>query len=135
MTQGYVSARKNSSNVIVTKGPDVCLTPRGGSMVPVPYSSVAKLDTSVRVSTTVRNNGDYDFQLNSRCGVSEGNDPGKGKGIIVQGYKGPAHVMVASNFVYSEGFATCAHRDQAWINGADIGPTEPRKPLTTVNVR
>ena len=34
MTIANVSARKCASNVIVSKGPDVCLTPVGGAVVP-----------------------------------------------------------------------------------------------------
>jgi hypothetical protein len=127
MSEGRISARKCASNVIVTKGPDVCWTPRGANMVPVAYSSIAYLSTAVRVSTSVRNNGKYDFQLNSRCAVSEGNDPGTGRGIVVHGYKGHAHAETAADYVYSEGFATVSHRDPAWINRPDLGPTEPNK--------
>lgn len=127
MSVGRISARKCATNVIVSKGPDVCLTPRGGCMVPVGYSSIAFLSTAVRVSTSVRNNGKYDFQLNSRCATSEGHDPGVGTGVISGGYKGHAHADVAANYVYSEGFATVSHRDPAWINRPGLGPTEPLK--------
>ena len=138
MSEGRISARKCASNVIVSKGPDVCLTPVGSSVKPVAYSSIAFLDTSVRVSTSVRNNGKFDFQLNSRTSTSTRHEPGVKKGVKVPGYKGPAHVDTASDYVYSEGWATCAHRDPAWINRPDPGPTEPRKgerrvPIETTN--
>jgi hypothetical protein len=45
----------------------------------------------------------------------------------VPGYLGPAHVDLASAYVYSEGFATCSHRDPSWINRPDLGPVEPQK--------
>jgi len=121
---GKVSARQDAANVIVSKGPDVCWTPRGDSMVPVAYTSIAFLDTAVRVSNSVRNNGNYDFQLNSRCATSTGHEPGVGKGVVVPGYLGPAHTRTASDFVFSEGFATVSHRDPAWINRPDLGPSE-----------
>ncbi|WP_448956663.1 PAAR-like domain-containing protein [Labrys neptuniae] len=124
---GRISARQNASNVIVSTGPDVCWTPRGGAMVAVPYTSIAFLDTAVRVSTSIRKNGDYDFQLNSRCAVSEGHEPGVGKGVVVQGYLGPAHVKTASHFLFTQGYATCSHRDPAWINRSDEGAQEPQK--------
>lgn len=127
MSEGRISARKCATNVIVSVGPDVCLTPRGSCMVPVAYSSIAHLDTAVRYSPTVRNNGKYDFQLNSRCSVSEGHEPGVGRGVVVPGYKGHAHAETAASYVYSTGFATVAHRDPAWINGVGLGPQEPRK--------
>jgi hypothetical protein len=127
MSEGRISARKCASNTIVSTGPDVCLTPRGSTMVPVPYSSIAFLDTAVRVSTSVRNNSKYDFQLNSRCATSTGHEPGVGKGIISGGYKGHAHAAVAAHFVFSEGFATVSHRDPAWLNRPGHGPQEPKK--------
>ena len=66
MSEGRVSARKDPSNLIVTCGPDVCLTPVGAAMAPVAYTTVGNLGDAVRISTSVRNNGNYDFQLNSR---------------------------------------------------------------------
>jgi Domain of unknown function (DUF4150) len=134
MTIARVSARKCATNVIVSTGPDVCLTPVGGAVVPVAYSSIAFLDTAIRYSKSVRNNGKFDFQLNSRTSCSTGHEPGVKKGVIVPGYLGPAHVDVASDYVYSEGWATCSHRDPAWINRPDPGPVEPVKSRDVADV-
>ncbi|MCF1474453.1 MULTISPECIES: PAAR-like domain-containing protein [Rhizobium/Agrobacterium group] len=127
MTTAKISARKCASNVIVSTRPDVCWTPVGSDVVKVGYSSIAFLDTAIRYSTSVRNNGKFDFQLNSRCSKSTGHEPGTKKGVVVPGYLGPAHVDVAAHFVFSEGWATCSHRDPAWINRPDPGPVEPEK--------
>lgn len=134
MSEGRISARRCRSNLLVSKGPDVCLTPRGGAMVPVPYSVVAHLDGAIRVSKSVRNNGCYDFQLNARTTRIKGHKPGTGKGVVVPGHETYSHVRVASDFVYSEGFATVSHRDPAWINHPDPGPTEPQKGKTEETV-
>ena len=120
MSLANISARKCASNVIASTSPDVCWTPVGSSVVPVAYSSVAFLDTAIRYSTSVRNNGKFDFQLNSRCATSTGHEPGVKKGVTIPGYLGPS-------FVFSEGWATCSHRDPAWINRPDPGPIEPEK--------
>lgn len=103
-------------------------------MVEVGYSSIAFLDTAIRYSSSVRNNGKFDFQLNSRCATSTGHEPGIGRGTTIEGYLGPAHVDVAAHFLYSEGWATCSHRDPAWINRPDPGPVEPRKSKSNVQV-
>lgn len=124
-----IRARKTSSHIIVSKGPDVCWTPRGNTMVKVAYSSISFLNTAVRCSKSVRNNGDYDFQLNSRCSTSEGHEPGIGKGIKVAGYKGPSHANRAHALIYSEGFALVSHRDPAWINKDTKGSQEPQKTI------
>lgn len=127
MSEGRISARKDGSNVIVSKGPDVCLTPRGSAMVPVPYTSIAFLSSAARTSTSVRDNSNYDFQLNSRCATSTGHEQGTGKGVKVPGYLGMAHAKEGSSFFYSEGFAVVSHRDPAWINRPDPGGEEPKK--------
>ncbi|WP_105403628.1 MULTISPECIES: PAAR-like domain-containing protein [Neorhizobium] len=128
-TSANVSARKCASNVIASKGPDVCLTPRGSSVVPVPYSSMVTLDKAIRYSTTVRDNGKFDLQLNSAVPGVTGHEPGVKKGVVSPGYKGIALVNIASPFVYSEGFSTWAHLQEAWINRPDPGPREPQKSL------
>ncbi|WP_320196887.1 PAAR-like domain-containing protein [Agrobacterium rosae] len=134
MSLAKISARKCDSNVIVSTGPDVCRTPVGSDIVDVAYCSIAYLSTAVRHSTTVRNNGKFDFQLNSRTSTSTGHEPGVKRGTVVSGYKGPAHVEIASPFVFSGGWATCSHRDPAWINRQDVGPTEPEKQRTQAQV-
>jgi Domain of unknown function (DUF4150) len=134
MTIANVSARKCATNVIVSTGPDVLLTPVGGVMVPVAYSSIAFLDTSIRYSKSVRNNGKFDFQLNSRTSTSTGHEPGTGKGVKVAGYKGHAQADIAANYVYSEGWATVSHRDPAWINGVGEGLVEPVKSKDVADV-
>jgi Domain of unknown function (DUF4150) len=134
MTIANVSARKCATNVIVSTGPDVLLTPVGGGMVPVAYSSIAFLDTAIRYSKSVRNNGKFDFQLNSRTSTSTGHEPGTGKGVKVAGYKGHAQADIAANYVYSEGWATVSHRDPAWINGVGEGLVEPVKSKDVADV-
>ncbi|MEF2074855.1 PAAR-like domain-containing protein [Consotaella aegiceratis] len=127
MTTGRISARKCHSNVIVSTTPDVCWTPVGSGRKPVAYSSIAFLDTAIRYSKSVRNNGKFDFQLNSRTATSTGHEPGVEKGVKVPGYLGPAHVEIAADYFFSEGWANCSHRDPAWINRPDPGPTEDQK--------
>ncbi|MFK7988054.1 MAG: DUF4150 domain-containing protein [Sandaracinaceae bacterium] len=125
-----VAGRECSTNVIVSTGPDVCLTPVGGSMVPVPYSSVAFLGESERLSSTVLDNGHPDFNLNSRTCTSTGHEAGTGAGIVVPGYQGQAFVQNASPTVFTDGWAGTRHRDPAFINRPDGGATEPWMPRT-----
>lgn len=127
--EGMVSARQDRSNLLVSSGPDVLWTPKGGGKVPVAYSVVAHMDTSIRLSRSVRNNGEYDFQLNSRTTEIVGHEPGVLKGVKISGYKTYSHAKVASDFVYSEGYASVAHLHEAWINHPDPGPNEPQKPM------
>ena len=122
-----ISARKDGMNIIVTKGPDVCKTPMGSSMVPVPYMSMVTLGPASRTAKTVRNNGKHDFNLNTRTRLVTGHEPGVGKGVKDAGYKGFAHVQAASTKVFSEGWAVVRHGDPAWINAASAGPKETQR--------
>lgn len=133
--EGMISARQDASNMLVSTGPDVLWTPMGGKDKRVPYPVVvAPMDTSERLSMSVRNNGNYDFQLNSRTTFIKGHEKGIHKGVFVPGYQKYSHVMTASDFVYSEGFATVAHGMKAWINHPDLGPEEPRKDMNEVKL-
>lgn len=122
-----VSARKDGANIMFSKGPDVCKTPIGSSMVPVPYVTVVTLAASTRTAKTVRNNGKHDFNLNTRTRLVTGHEPGVGKGVKDAGYRGWANAKKASSTVFSEGWAVVRHNDPAWINGASKGPTEKRR--------
>lgn len=118
-----ISARFDGADYIYSIGPDVCLTPN----VPVPYNSIAFLDTSIRVSRNVRNNSNHDFQLNSRASVVKGHEKGVGKGVIEHGYKTWAFVKLAEGTVFSDGWAIVRDGDPAWINRPDPGPEDIRR--------
>ena len=122
-----VSARKDGSNFIASTGPDVCKTPVGGSMVPVPYSSIAFLATAVRVNNTVRWNGKPDFMQNSRTPNSLGTEPGVGRGVAKSGHLGPATGTVLTASVFSSGWASTRHKDPAVINMPSLGPREKKR--------
>lgn len=128
-----ISARNHGSNIVHTKGPDVCKTPMGSSMVDVPYMSMVDLDRAIRTSKTVRNNTMLDFQLNSRALMVTGHEPGIGRGSKIAGYKGYAHAKHASKTVYSEGWAVVRDRDPAWINHPDPNPPEPSRRISEAN--
>ena len=130
-----LSGRRDGSNIMVTTGPDVLWTPIGGEMVPVAYTSVAYFDPSVRLSNSVRNNANNDFQLNTRAARITGHEPGTGRGVIVAGYLTYSHARTASSSVYSEGWAVVRDGDPAWINHPDVGPEEPRRTSSQITVR
>lgn len=125
--QAMVSARRCASNVIVSTGPDVCKTPIGSSVVDVPYSSCVTLARATRYTPSVRDNGKFDCQLNTAVPGVTGHEPGTLRGVMNPGYKGWGLVEIASSFVYSLGFATWHHLQEAWINRVDPGPNEDQK--------
>ncbi len=127
MSSGKISGRTDSSNVIVSICPDVCLTPCGSSMVPVAYSSIGFMDQSNRTSPSVGDNVRKDFQLNSRIVKTTGTEPGTGRGVVIAGHLGPAAVIVASSTVYSERWPMVRHMDKAVINMASLGAQEKKR--------
>ena len=82
---GRISGRNDASNVMVSTGPDVCLTPMGSGTVPVAYGVVALLDAAVRLSDSVRQNGRWDFTLNTRSAVIVGSAALRGVPITEAG--------------------------------------------------
>ena len=128
------SGRRDGVNIMVTTGPDVCWTPIGDTVVPVPYSCVAFFDPSARLSEDVRNNERLDFQLNTRSARITGHEPGTKKGVKVPGYKQYSHVRVASSSVFSHGWAVVRDKDPAWMNHPTPGPTEPRRSKATIAI-
>ena len=129
-----ISARYDGSNYLYSIAPDVCLTPMGGAMVPVPYNSIAFLDTSIRTSRTVRNNEDTDFQLNSRASVTLGHEPGTGRGVVVPGYRTYSLIRKAEGTIFSEGWAIMRDGDPAWMNRPDPGPDDIRRTTSTEDI-
>jgi hypothetical protein len=127
-----ISARKHGSNLIHSKGPDVCKTPMGSSMVPVPYMSFVTLAASQRTATSVFNNGAQDYTLTSRSPGVTGHEPGVGKGQVKAGYKQWANAQTAGPNVFSEGHAVIRDGDPAWVNGPDKqGPPAARSKSTS----
>ncbi len=122
-----VGARKDGSNYIASTGPDVCKTPVGSSVVPVPYASIAFLGSAARVSSNVKRNGKSDFMLNSRTPNSMGTEPGVKKGVAKSGHLGPSAVKVTTGSVFINGYASASHKDKATINMASQSPTEKKR--------
>ena len=126
-----ISARKDGSQLIVCKGPDVCKTPIGSAMVPVPYVTLVTLSATSRTAKTVRNNSQPDFNLNTRTRGVTGHEPGVGKGVRDAGYKGYAHIQQGSSTVFSEGYAVVRDGDPAWLNAPSLGSQETRRSRST----
>lgn len=77
------SAARHSgkSAKIICLAPDVCLTPIGNSMVPVPYMIVSDLAWSERTSANTQFTGEQAFTMDSRTDRVTGNEAGTGGGV------------------------------------------------------
>lgn len=68
------AARKIDDAVVVSTTPCVCLTPVGGQLVPVPYPIVARLGSSLNVSSNVHFTGRDAFTMASHQPRVEGHE-------------------------------------------------------------
>ena len=76
-------ARKGSKFIIVSLYPDICLTPMGPIMVPVPYQIVAFPEKAVGTSPNVKFGGEPVLLVGrSQIMNVEGNEAGIGGGVI-----------------------------------------------------
>lgn len=81
--QGGKSAIRHSGKggQIVCLAPDVCLTPIGSAMVPVPYMIISKLEWSDKTVSNTSFGGLEAFTMASRTSKVTGDEPGSGGGI------------------------------------------------------
>jgi hypothetical protein len=112
-----VGARKDAIFYAVTLEPDVCLTPRGGAMVPVPYSLYASFSGSMKCTETVRFNKKPAFVFDhSLAPVVEGDEPGTGGGVKSGVNKGKVWAHGCSQTVRAEGRRVVRDGDRCWMN-------------------
>jgi hypothetical protein len=112
-----IGARKDSSFYAVSTAPDVCLTPMGGAMVPVPYMIYASLEGSEQCAESVHLNTKptyvWDRSLAPRV---TGDEPGTGGGVVSGVNVGKVWADGASRNVRAEGSRIVRHGDHCWMN-------------------
>lgn len=81
--------------------PDVCNTPAGGAMAPVPYPNVADLSQASPVAddVVVGPAGDPALLASSVVDASSGDEAGSGGGVKSGGQKGACEIVQASGSV------------------------------------
>ena len=114
-----VMARKQGGWKIVSMVPDVCKTPMGSSVVPVPYPVTSELVTASDVATSVKLNG---FPLivygKSFTPMTNGDQAGSATGIKSGTVGGKCVPELKSSTVKAEGSWVVRHDDLFWMNGS-----------------
>lgn len=112
-----IGARKQETFYAVTTSPDVCLTPCGPAMVPIPYMLYASFQPSQKTTPSVRFNKKpvYVFDHSLAPNVT-GDEPGTGGGVKSGVNVGKVWACEASKNVYSEGRRIVRHGDRCWMN-------------------
>lgn len=75
------ATNKDGQAIVINMAPDVCLTPMGGVMVPVPYNITCQFDVAVMTSSNVNYQGLPAFTMASRLPTVKGDEPGVGGGV------------------------------------------------------
>lgn len=113
-----VIARKQTKWKVISIVPDVCKTPMGSAIPPVPYPVTAELKTTTGVANSVRANGKpvvvYDMSL---VPTTQGDQAGAAKGIKSNTVGGKCYPLEKSSSVRAEGKLIVRHGDTFWMNG------------------
>lgn len=113
-----VVARQSGQWRVVSVQPDVCKTPMGSAMVPVPYPIVAVLGDAAGTAKTVRANGHAVIVLDqSETPSCKGDAAGSGKGIKSGTTGGKCTPSGHSNTVRAQGKLVIRHHDTFDMNG------------------
>lgn len=131
IVNGQTVVHKDSGGVVTS--PDVCLTPIGNSVVPVPYVNVARSVHTSNGSKTVTVNGNPIMLKDSCFSESSGDEPGTAGGISSGVTKGKAKFVNYSFDVFIEGRPVCRRLDPMVSNLSGSGNTPPA-PLMQPNL-
>lgn len=113
-----VIARKATGWRIIGLYPDVCKTPMGSSMVPVPYPASAQLDDSVSTVKSVQANGEPVVVFSkTKVPSTKGDTAGVGKGLKSGTVGGTCWPKTSSGSVRAGGQYVVRHDDEFWMNG------------------
>jgi hypothetical protein len=112
-----VGARRDGRFYVVSAAPDVCLTPMGGGMVPVPYPLYASLEGSLKciASVNFNNRPVYVFD-HSLAPAVKGDEPGTGGGVKSGVNVGRVWAEGASLNVRAEHRRVVRVGDRCWLN-------------------
>jgi hypothetical protein len=95
--------------------PDVCLTPVGPAIVPIPYPNIARSATASKGATRTTADGKPVLIASSIFASSNGDEPGVKGGVVSQVTRGQADMITKSGDVIVEGkgviraFDLCLH--------------------------
>jgi len=111
-------ARKGKNFIVVCTSPDVCLTPLGPILVPVPYQIVAHLEQATMPSHNVFFAGEPALLTEQSMVMKvEGNEAGVGGGIKSGHNKWIVEFDEGSGTVQINGKRAIRHGDRCWMNG------------------
>jgi hypothetical protein len=109
-------SRATGEGLVISTCPDVCLTPQGAAMVPVPYSITAKQSDDARTTRTVHMTGLRVHTKASIITTCTGDEPGSGKGVKSGTVEGICEPLTYSSSVRAESSNVVRNDDVWWMN-------------------
>ena len=107
----------------VIAAPDVCKTPVGSAIVPIPYPNISKSSDLAKGSKSVKINGAPVCLSTSEFSTSTGDEAGSAKGIASGTTKGKAHPVNYSFDVKIEGKSVVRNTDLFTENNRNTPPS------------
>lgn len=134
-------SRDTGEGIIVCLTPDVCKTPVGSSLPPVPYSITAKQGDDANTVSTVRMTKKRAHNMASLVTKCTGDQPGTGTGVKSGTVGSVCHPKGHSSNVNIEGKPALRHTDEWHMNNKNtvgkltyIQSTETFDPTPAVNL-
>ena len=126
LINGRTAVHKGSQGTLTTV--DVCLTPVGSSVVPIPYTNIAKSADADKTACTVFINGNPVCHKKSIFSKSTGDEPGTRKGIKSGTIQGKAEFIQGSPNVFIEGIPAVRQGDLMVSNNRNTAPMPLSQP-------
>jgi len=112
-------AHKGSGG-LSTVFPDVCKTPVGTSVVPIPYPNIGVAADTAKGPKSVKVDGEMPMVKGAQYSKSSGDEAGVKKGIISNKQKAECEYMMYSFDVKMEGKNACRMGDPLFHNKKNI---------------
>lgn len=100
--------------------PDICKTPIGPSIVPIPYPNIGRSSNTTKGPKAVKIDGKMPMTKSAKYSTSTGDEGGVAKGIFSGKIKGECEYMMYSFDVKLEGKNACRLGDPLWHNKKNI---------------
>jgi hypothetical protein len=108
--------RKNGKWVLQSLTPNVCLTPGGGTPVPVPYTCFEEGATAENVAASVRFTGQNAFTLESILPTTQNDSPGTAGGVISGTVGGICEPIQCIEVIRASSIPIVCDRQLFWMN-------------------
>lgn len=112
-------AHKGSGG-LSTVFPDVCKTPVGSSVVPIPYPNIGRASDTAKGPKSVKVDGEMPMVKGAHYSKSSGDEAGVKKGVISSKHKDECEYMMYSFDVKFEGKNACRMGDPLFHNKKNI---------------